>query len=116
MAEIITGSRAVDGTEWCLFANASGPSTQTTVREVEVWIDTTALASNVGTVIAIRGYEKVRAADAQHQFMDPIYVTAGRPMVLLPLHMYRHGYSITAQRASGSGTPTITWSIRSPGT
>lgn len=111
MPEVATGSRVTSSTEWSIFANASGPTTQTTPIECEVWIDTSGLTGS--DVVLIRQYEKVRSADTQHEFDERIYVSAGRPIVPIPLHLYRNGYDITVTAISG--TATVTWSIRTPG-
>lgn len=111
MPEIISGTHATSGSEWSLFADASGPTAQTTPVEAEIWIDTSGLSGS--NEIVIRQYEKVRSSDTQRQFDEPLYVVAGRPVVVLPLHLYRHGYDVTV--AAVSGTPTVTWSIRTPG-
>lgn len=111
MPETMTGTRATNGTEWSLFADASGPTSQTTPIEAEIWIDTSGVSG--AAEIVVRQYEKVRASDTQRQFDEPLYVSAGRPIVVIPLHLYRHGYDVTVTAITG--TPTVTWSIRTPG-
>lgn len=111
MAEIASGTHTTSGTEWSLFTDAAGPASESTPIEAEVWIDTSALTG--GDLIVVRSYEKVRASDTQRLLDEPLYVGAGRPIVVLPLHLYRHGYDVTVTAVSG--TPTVTWSIRTPG-
>lgn len=113
MSIVFDGSRAVDGTEWCIIANSAGPSTQSTPNAFQVLFDTSALA-NTDVTFEVRVYEKVLSSSSQIDIITPALIVPGMPSFSIPFSCYHHGYSITIKRISGTTTPTIRWSGRKP--
>ena len=107
MAEI-SGTITTSGTEWSLFANTAGPTTQTTDATIEVFLDLSDLSG--GDMIEVRVYEKVTSGGSQLQIEKPRFYRAGDVATVIGPHRYRHGYDITAKAISG--TPDLGYSLR----
>jgi hypothetical protein len=112
ITEAFAGTEAVtQATEWSLTTDTAGPDVQTDDGIYQLFLDLSTLVD--GDTLAVRGYEKVQAADAQGRFFrqDISNAQGAEDLWPSPSFILLHGWDFTLQMISVT-TRTITWSIR----
>jgi len=112
ITEAFAGSEGVtQATEWSLTTDTAGPDLTTDDGIYQLWLDLNALVD--GDTVAVRGYEKVQAADTQRAFyrQDISNAQGMEDNWPSPSFILLHGWDFTLQMVTAS-TRTITWSIR----
>lgn len=109
IAELYSGTRAMDTTEWSLTTNTAGPDADTTDGVFQVFLD---VADMVATdILQIRIYEKARSADTQRLLYEAILTDVQQePLWVSPSLILMHGWDVTCDALAG--TITVNWSIR----
>lgn len=109
IAELYSGTHAVDTTEWSLTTDTSGPDADTTDGVFQAFLDLNDMIA--GDQLQIRVYEKCRSGDTQRVVYEAILTGAqAQPMWVSPSLILLHGWDITADALAG--TITVLWSIR----
>lgn len=109
IAELYSGTHAVDTTEWSLTTNTSGPDADTTDGVIQVVLDLSDMIA--GDQLQIRIYEKVRSGDTQRIVYEAILTGAqSQPIWMSPSIIVLHGWDVTCDALAG--TITVNWSIR----
>ena len=109
IAELYSGTHAVDTTEWSLTTNTSGPDVDTTDGVIQVVLDLSDMIA--GDQLQIRIYEKVRSGDTQRIVYESILTGAqSQPIWMSPSIIVLHGWDVTCDALAG--TITVNWSIR----
>lgn len=109
IAEIYSGTHAVDTTEWSLTTDTSGPDADTTDGVFQAFLDLNDMIA--GDQLQIRVYEKCRSGDTQRVVYEAILTGAqAQPMWVSPSLILMHGWDITLDALAG--TITALWSIR----
>ena len=110
IAELYTGTKAVDTTEWSLTGDAGGPGADTADGIFQVFLDLNDMIA--GDQLQIRIYEKCRSGDTQRIVYQAILTGAqSQPMWVSPSLVLLHGWDVTCDALAG--TITVLWSIRS---
>ena len=109
IAELYTGTKAVDTTEWSLTDDAAGPAADTTDGIFQAFLDLNDMIA--GDQLQIRVYEKCRSGDTQRVVYQAILTGAqSQPMWVSPSLVLLHGWDMTCDALAG--TITVLWSIR----
>jgi hypothetical protein len=109
IAQLYSGTHAVDTTEWSCTTDTAGPDADTTDGVFQVFLDLSDMIA--GDQLQIRVYEKCRAADTQRVVYEAILSGAqGQPMWVSPSLILLHGWDVTLDALAG--TITVLWSIR----
>lgn len=109
IAELYSGTKAVDTTEWSLTTDTAGPDADTTDGVFQAFLDLNDMIA--GDQLQIRVYEKCRSGDTQRVVYEAILTGAqAQPMWVSPSLILLHGWDITADALAG--TITVLWSIR----
>lgn len=115
ISEQITGTKAVDTTEWSLAdasTNGEAYSTATPITDdgvYQAFLDVSDMIA--GDQLQIRVYEKVRSGDTQRIVYQAILTGAqSEPIWVSPSLVLMHGWDITCDALAG--TITVNWSIR----
>jgi len=109
ISEAVTGTKAVDTTEWSLTTGAAGPAADTTDGIFQLFLDLSDMVA--GDILQIRLYEKTRSADTQRLVEE--WVLAGvqsTPGWVSDSYILLHGWDFTLDALAG--TITVLWSIR----
>ena len=112
----ITGTKAVDTTEWSLSdvstTNGEAFSTETPQTDdgvVQVFLDLDDMVA--GDQLQVRIYEKARSGDTQRIVYEAIITgDQGSTLWASPALTLMHGWSVSADALAG--TITVNWSIR----
>ena len=108
IAELYSGTKAVDTTEWSLTTDTAGPDADTTDGVFQVFLDTSDMVA--GDQLQIRIYEKCRAADTQRVIYEAILTGTMAATWVSPSLILMHGWDVTLDALAG--TITVLWSIR----
>jgi hypothetical protein len=111
LAEFITGTKAVDTTEWSLATDTSYDTgdAQTTDGVYQAFLDVSDMIA--GDQLQIRIYEKVRSGDTQRIVYQAVLTGAqSEPIWVSPSLVLLHGWDISCDALAG--TITVNWSIR----
>jgi len=109
IAQLYSGTKAVDTTEWSLTTDTAGPDADTTDGVFQLWLDLSDMIA--GDQLQIRLYEKVRAADTQRLSAEWILTGAQTSLAWVsPSVILLHGWDWTLDALAG--TITVLWSIR----
>lgn len=109
IAELYSGTHAVDTTEWSLTTDSAGPDADTTDGVFQAVLDLSDMIA--GDQLQIRVYEKCRSGDTQRVVYEAILTGAqAAPLWVSPSLILMHGWDITADALAG--TITVLWSIR----
>ncbi len=108
IAELYSGTKAVDTTEWSLTTDTAGPDADTTDGVFQVFLDTSDMVA--GDQLQIRIYEKCRAADTQRVIYEAILTGTMAATWVSPSLILMHGWDVTLDALAG--TITVNWSIR----
>lgn len=109
LAQLYSGSHAVDTTEWSLTTDTSGPDADTTDGIFQVFLDLSDMIA--GDQLQVRIYEKVRSGDTQRVIYEAILTGAqAQPIWVSPSLVLLHGWDVTCDALAG--TITVNWSIR----
>lgn len=109
LAELYSGTKAVDTTEWSLTTDTSGPDADTTDGVFQAFLDVSDMIA--GDQLQVRVYEKVRSGDTQRVVYEAILTGAqAQPIWVSPSLVLLHGWDITCDALAG--TITVNWSIR----
>lgn len=109
IAELYSGTQAVDTTEWSCTTDTAGPDADTTDGVFQLFLEISDMVA--GDVLEIRLYEKCRTADTQRQ--AAVFILAGAQtdgMWVSDSFILMHGWDFTLKATSG--TITLNWSIR----
>jgi len=115
IAEFITGTKAVDTTEWSIgdastngeaFSTATSPTTD---GIYQLWLDVSDMVA--GDILQVRLYEKCRSGDTQRLAKEWILTGAqAEPIFVTESFILLHGWDFTLDALAG--TITVLWSIR----
>ncbi len=109
IAQLYSGTKAVDTTEWSLTTDTAGPDADTTDGVFQVFLDLSDMIA--GDQLQIRVYEKCRSGDTQRVVYEAILTGAqAQPMWVSPSLILMHGWDVTLDALAG--TITVLWSIR----
>jgi len=109
IAQLYSGTHAVDGTEWSFTTDTSGPDADTTDGVFQVFMDVSDMIA--GDQLQIRIYEKTRSGDTQRVVYESILTGAqAQPIWVSPSLVLLHGWDVTCKALAG--TITVLWSIR----
>lgn len=109
LAELYSGTHAIDTTEWSLTTGTSGPDADTTDGVFQVFLDVSDMVA--GDQLQVRIYEKVRSGDTQRIAYEAILTGAqAQPIWVSPSLVLFHGWDVTCDALAG--TITVNWSIR----
>lgn len=109
IAQLYSGTKAVDTTEWSLTTDSAGPDADTTDGVFQVFLDVSDMVA--GDELQIRIYEKCRSADTQRIAYQASLVGAqAEPLWVSPSLILMHGWDVTLDAIAG--TITVLWSIR----
>lgn len=111
LAEFVTGTKAIDTTEWSLATDTSYDTgdEQTTDGVFQVFLDVSDMIA--GDQLQIRIYEKVRSGDTQRIVYQAVLTGAQtEPIWVSPSLVLFHGWDVTL--GALAGTITVNWSIR----
>lgn len=109
IAELYTGTQAVDTTEWSCTTDTSGPDADTTDGVFQVFLDLNDMIA--GDQLQIRIYEKVTSSSTQRVVYEAILTGAqADPVWVSPSLVLMHGWDVTLDALAG--TITVDWSIR----
>lgn len=109
IAQLYSGTKAVDTTEWSLTTDTAGPDADTTDGVFQAFLDVSDMIA--GDQLQIRIYEKCRSGDTQRVIYESILTGAqAQPMWVSPSLILMHGWDITVDALAG--TITVLWSIR----
>lgn len=107
--EAFTGTQTVDGTEWSMTTDTSGPDADTTAGIFQAFIDLNAVAA--GDEFEFKAYEKVRTGDTQRLVYSARFagVQAG-PVWVSPTLILGVGWDMTLKKIAGTDR-AIVWRI-----
>lgn len=109
IAQLYSGTKAVDTTEWSCTTDTSGPDENTTDGIFQVFLDVSDMIA--GDQLQIRVYEKCRSGDTQRIVYQAILAGAqSEPIWVSPSLILLHGWDVTLDALAG--TITVLWSIR----
>ena len=109
LAELYSGTHAIDTTEWSLTTDTSGPDADTTDGVFQAFLDVSDMIA--GDQLQVRIYEKVRSGDTQRVVYEAILTGAqAQPIWVSPSLVLLHGWDVTCDALAG--TITVNWSIR----
>lgn len=109
LAELYSGTHAIDTTEWSLTTDTSGPDADTNDGVFQAFLDVSDMVA--GDQLQVRIYEKVRSGDTQRVVYEAILTGAqAQPIWVSPSLVLLHGWDITCDALAG--TITVNWSIR----
>lgn len=109
IAELYSGTKAVDTTEWSLTTDSAGPDVDTTDGVFQVFLDVSDMIA--GDELQIRVYEKARSGDTQRVVYEcSLFGVQGLPIWVSPSLILLHGWDVTLDALVG--TITVLWSIR----
>lgn len=115
IAELQTGTKAVDTTEWSIGdASTNGEAYSTATPRTEdgvyqIFLDVSDMIA--GDQLQIRVYEKVRSGDTQRIIYQSVLTGAqSEPIWVSPSLVLLHGWDATLDALAG--TITVLWSIR----
>ena len=109
IAQLYSGTKAVDTTEWSLTTDTAGPDADTTDGVFQVFLDVSDMIA--GDELQIRIYEKCRSGDTQRIAYQASLVGAqAEPLWVSPSLILMHGWDVTLDAIAG--TITVLWSIR----
>jgi len=105
----ITGTHAIDTTEWSLGSDSSSIAVLTTQGTLQAWLDISDMVT--GDELQIRVYEKVRSADTQRiAWQSNLIGPQSPPIFVFPALILMNGWDVTLDAIAG--TITVTWSLR----
>lgn len=109
IAQLYSGTKAVDTTEWSLTTDTAGPDADATDGVFQVFLDVSDMIA--GDELQIRIYEKCRSGDTQRIAYQASLVGAqAEPLWVSPSLILMHGWDVTLDAIAG--TITVLWSIR----
>lgn len=109
IAELYSGTKAVDTTEWSCTTDTSGPDSDTTDGVFQVFLDVSDMIA--GDELQIRIYEKCRSGDTQRiVYQSTLTGAQSHPIWVSPSLVLMHGWDVTLDAIAG--TITVNWSIR----
>jgi len=109
IAELYSGTHAVDTTEWSCTTDTAGPDADTTDGVFQAFLDISDMIA--GDQLQVRIYEKARSGDTQRIVYEAILTGAqAQPIWAAPSLVLLHGWDITLKALAG--TITVNWSIR----
>lgn len=109
IAQLYSGTKAVDTTEWSLTTDTAGPDADTTDGIFQAFLDVSDMIA--GDELQIRIYEKARSGDTQRiVYQSTLVGVQTNPIWVSPSLILMHGWDITCDAIAG--TITVLWSIR----
>lgn len=109
IAQLYSGTKAVNTTEWSLTTDTAGPDADTTTGVFQVFLDISDMVT--GDELQIRVYEKTRSGDTQRIIYQANLVGPQSPPTWVsPSLILMHGWDVTLDAIAG--TITVLWSIR----
>lgn len=109
IAQLYSGTKAVDTTEWSLTTDTAGPDADTTDGVFQAFLDVSDMVA--GDELQIRVYEKARSGDTQRiVYQSTLVGVQSNPIWVSPSLILMHGWDFTCDAIAG--TITVLWSIR----
>lgn len=110
IAQLYSGTKLVDSTEWSCTTDTSGPDADTTDGIFQTFLDVSDMIA--GDQLQIRVYEKCRSADTQRIVYQSILTGAqSEPIWASPSLILLHGWDFTLKTLAGTSI-TVLWSVR----
>lgn len=110
IAQLYSGTKSVDSTEWSGTTDTSGPDADTTDGVFQVFLDLSDMIA--GDQLQIRIYEKCRSGDTQRIVYESILTGAqAQPIFVTPSLILLHGWDVTFKTLAGTSI-TVLWSVR----
>lgn len=111
IAQLYSGTKLVDSTEWSCTTDTAGPDADTTDGVFQAFLDVSDMIA--GDQLQIRVYEKCRSGDTQRIVYQAILTGAqSEPIWVSPSLILLHGWDFTLDCLAGTSI-TVLWSIRS---
>ena len=109
IAQLYSGTKAVDTTEWSCTTDTAGPDADTTDGIYQLFLDVNDMVA--GDILQVRLYETCRSGDTQRLVKEWVLTGAqAEPIFVTESFILLHGWEFTLDALAG--TITVLWSIR----